>query len=184
VLTKEIVVHRLFVAIRPPLPVRERLLAGMIGVPGARWQTNEQLHLTLRFIGEVDRHCARDVAAALGSIHHPRFAIGLNGVGQFDRKGRMDTLWAGVTPHGALRSLQKKIDQALVRIGLAAEQRAYLPHITLARFSRGAGPVGGSLPFTAPQPGLPFEVQEFCLFESDLGTGGPVYSIVERYPLG
>jgi 2'-5' RNA ligase len=176
-------VHRLFVAIRPPHAIRERLLATMGGIPGARWQSDDQLHLTLRFIGEVNRHCAEDVAAALGSIHHPRFELALDGIGQFDRKGRIEILWAGVTPHGGLKSLHNKIDQALSRIGLPAEGRAYLPHITLARFSRGAGSVGSSLLAPPMVAGPAFDVRDFYLFESDLGTGGAVYSIVERYAL-
>ena len=56
--------HRLFVALRPPVPVRDHLLDLMHGVEGARWQSDDQLHLTLRFIGEVDRHQASDIAAA------------------------------------------------------------------------------------------------------------------------
>jgi 2'-5' RNA ligase len=65
--------HRLFVAIRPPEFVRLQLLDLMEGVRGARWSDEDQLHLTLRFIGEVDRHVADDVHAALGSVRQPPF---------------------------------------------------------------------------------------------------------------
>lgn len=174
--------HRLFVAVVPPREVRVRLLAGMGGVTGARWQSDDQLHLTLRFIGEVDRHAAQDVAAALGSIHHPGFTLALDGIGHFDRKGRIDALWAGVTPHAPLKNLHNKMDQALVRVGLPAEGRAYLPHITLARFSRGTGPLA-PLASGDRLPAMPFDVRDFCLFESELGTTGAVYSVVERYRL-
>lgn len=175
--------HRLFVAIRPPSAMRASLLATMGGVSHARWQTEDQLHLTLRFIGEVDRHSAEDVAAALGTVHHPRFSIALDGMGQFDRRGRVEALWAGVTPHTSLRSLHNKIDQALVRVGIAPETRAYLPHITLARFSRSAAPAadlaGRSGRFSSPEQ----EITQFCLYESLLSHEGSHYSIVERYPL-
>ena len=57
--------RRLFVAIRPPAPIRALLLDAMGGIGGARWQSDDQLHLTLRFIGEVDRHLAGDIHAAL-----------------------------------------------------------------------------------------------------------------------
>src|SRR3546814_10503522 len=60
--------HRLFVAIRPPAAIRKALLSIMGGVEGARWQSDDQLHLTLRFIGEVDRHRADDIAAALATV--------------------------------------------------------------------------------------------------------------------
>ena len=131
--------HRLFVAIRPPVPVRQLLLANMGGISGARWQSDDQLHLTLRFIGEVDRHLAEDVHAALGGIHHPPFELALNGIGCFDRRGFPDAVWAGVTPHEQVKALHKKVDAALLRVGVPADERAFLPHITLARLRRGAG---------------------------------------------
>src|SRR5690349_2293988 len=109
---------RLFVAIRPPSEIRDRLLALMGGVRGARWQTDDQLHLTLRFIGEVDRRQAEDLDAALRSVWQPAFTLTLNGLGAFDRRGEPTALWAGVAPQEPLRSLHKKIDQAIVRAGL------------------------------------------------------------------
>ncbi|WP_380878289.1 RNA 2',3'-cyclic phosphodiesterase [Sphingomonas sp. DBB INV C78] len=175
--------HRLFVALRPPRIMREALLATMGGVPGARWQDDEQLHLTLRFIGEVDRHMAEDVAAALGSVHHPRFALALNGIGQFDRAGRLDALWAGVTPHDQVTALHNKVDQALSRIGIAPDTRAFLPHITIARFSRKATPIDPLLSHFAGLGGEPQEMKDFCLYESHLGSEGAAYEIVARYPL-
>jgi 2'-5' RNA ligase len=155
----------------------------MGGIQKARWQDDDQLHLTLRFIGEVDRHQAEDVAAALGSVHHPPFAIALSGVGHFDKRGK-GAIWAGVTPHDALKPLHKKIDQACMRAGIAPDTRAYLPHITLARTSRNAGPVE---PFVERWAGLAsplFEVDSICLYESRLGSDGASYTIAERYRLG
>ena len=176
--------HRLFVAIRPPRPIRERLLAAMGGVAGARWQQDDQLHLTLRFLGEVDRHRAVDVHAALGAIHHPRFEIALAGVDAFDRKGAATALWAAVAPVEPVKALHKKVGQAAAGAGIAPEGRAYLPHITLARLGRSAGPIG---PFLAGAGGLsspPFTVEDFCLFESSLTPDGALYTIVELYSLG
>ena len=175
--------HRLFVAIRPPAMIRSALIDLMEGVKGARWQDDEQLHLTLRFIGEVDGRVAEDVAAALGTVHQPPFSIALDGVGQFGSRGRANALWAGVRPHEALRHLHRKIDQAIVRAGLEPERRAYLPHITLARFGRESG---GLDAFLARHAGLrsdPFEVTDFALYESRLGHEGASYTIVERYDL-
>jgi 2'-5' RNA ligase len=175
--------HRLFVAIRLPPPVRTRLLGLMGGIAGARWQAEDQLHLTLRFIGEVDRHLARDVDAALSSVHHPAFSIALNGLGVFDRRGEPVTLWAGLAPQEPLRALHKKIDQALVRAGVEPDRRAYLPHITLARLPRGAGPVGPLIEGAGGLAGPAFEVRDFRLCESRLTPEGPVYTSVENYSL-
>ena len=174
--------HRLFIAIRPPAPIRAQLLRIMHGVRGVRWQTDEQLHLTLRFVGEVDRHRAEDVAAALGGIHHPSFMIALSGIGRFDRRGK-GALWAGVTPHDQLHQLHKKIDQACLRVGIAPDTRAFHPHITLARFSHGSGPIDALVERQDYPAGDTFLAESFSLFESELSASGAVYSIVERYRL-
>lgn len=174
---------RLFAALRPPAAVRAQLMAMMGGVPGARWQDDDQLHLTLRFIGEVDRHMAADIAAALASVHQPPFDLAIDGIGTFDRKGRIETLWAGVRPHDEVAALHRKIDQALVRCGLPPEGRAFQPHVTLARFSRGAGDLSG---FATAHGGLasaPFTVTHFGLFQSHLGGEGARYEMIERYAL-
>ena len=63
--------HRLFVALRPPPDIRDALVDVMDELPGARWQDEEQVHVTLRFIGEVERHQAEDIAAALATVSAP-----------------------------------------------------------------------------------------------------------------
>ena len=175
--------HRLFVALKPPPTMRDALLAVMGGVAHARWQTGDQLHLTLRFIGEVDRHQAEDIAAALGAVHHPAATLALEGIGQFDRKGRTDALWVGISPQEPVKLLHNKIDRALQRVGVAPETRAFLPHITIARFGRNAGDIGRFLE-SASVPPVTSAFNEFCLYESSLGSEGPIYSIIARYPLG
>ena len=178
--------HRLFVALRPPPTVRATLAATMDGLPQARWQDDDQLHLTVRYIGEVDRRMAEDVVLALGHIHAAPIAVALSGVGAFDKKGRVDALWAGVAPHDALAALHRKVDHALVRLGLPPEGRAYLPHITLARISRGVG-FGPEIPrWQAEHAGLsspPFTIEHMTLFESHLGGERARYEVVERWRL-
>lgn len=175
--------HRLFVAIRPPAAARRHLLALMGGVSGARWQREDQLHLTLRFVGEVDRHRAQDVHAALGSVHHPAFEAAVSGLGAFDRRGEPHALWAGVAPQEPLKALARKVDQALARVGVPPESRAFHPHITLARLPRGAGSIRGLLEASGGAAGPPFPVADFGLFESRLTPEGAAYTVVERYPL-
>ena len=102
--------HLLFVAIRPPEDIRDRLLDLMEGMPGMRWQDDEQLHLTLRFVGEVERPVAEDLAASLQQIRFDRFSIALDGVGKFE-KHRNGVLWAGVQPKGQLKALAAKIER-------------------------------------------------------------------------
>jgi 2'-5' RNA ligase len=176
--------HRLFVAIRPPEPIRAQLLDLMGGVSGARWQDEDQLHLTLRFIGEVDRHVAADIHAALGSIRSPPFEIALSGLGFFDRRGIPTTLWAGVTPQEPVRALHNKVDQALARAGLPPETRAFHPHVTIARLGRGTGPVEAFVANASSLSSAPFQVASFKLYESRLTPDGAEYTELEDYPLG
>ena len=176
--------HRLFVAVRPPREMRDLLLNAMGGISGARWQSEDQIHLTLRFIGEVDRHQAGDVHAALGAIHHPPFEIAISGLGLFGRRGQPETVWAGVSPHEPLSRLHKKVDQAMTRVGIAPDQRAYMPHITLARLKRSSGTIRDLIEQSGGLTSPPFRIDFFALFESELTPEGPVYSVIERYPLG
>lgn len=175
--------RRLFVAIRPPEPIRALLLTAMGGVSGARWQSEDQIHLTVRFIGEVDRHQARDIDAALAGIHHPRFGISLDGIGTFGRRGQPEAVWAGVAPHEPVKRLHEKVDRAAERVGFPPEQRTYIPHITLARLKRSSGPVGGLLEQSGGLRSEPFLVDSFSLYESRLTPEGAVYTPVNRYPL-
>lgn len=175
--------HRLFVAIRPPSNIRERLRSVMGGIEGARWQNDAQIHLTLRFIGEVDRHRANDIAAALNGVRVPAFAIALHSVGLFDRRGKAEALWAGVAPQEELKKLHNKVDRACNSVGVKPDERAYLPHITLARLNRSAGPVQGFLSLQAGLSSPAFAVEEFGLYESELGREGAIYHLVERYRL-
>lgn len=175
--------HRLFVALRPPPEIRHRCLAAMAGgPPGWAWQDETQLHVTLRFIGEVERPMAEDIAAVLSSIHAPRVDLGLHGVGFFDQ-GRQGMLFARAIPRDPLQALHKKIDRALTIIGLEPERRAFLPHITLARRRRsGADPAA----WLETHAGLAAEVEvigEFILYESHLGRDGPHYEPVAEFPL-
>ncbi|MEH3101331.1 RNA 2',3'-cyclic phosphodiesterase [Sphingomonas adhaesiva] len=178
--------HRLFVALRPPPAVRAALSAAMEGLPGARWQDDEQLHLTLRFIGEVDRHRAEDIAAALAGISAPPVAARVEGVGTFDTRGYVDTLWARVVPVDALAALHRKVDQAVARAGIAPDRRRYLPHVTLARFGRRAADSAAIARWVEAHAGLataPFPLDHLLLYESHLTGDGARYDAVARWRL-
>ncbi len=175
--------HRLFVALRPPPPIRAQLRAAMHGVSAARWQDDDQLHLTLRFIGDVDHHRAEDIAAALGALHAAAITARIAGVGLFERKGWPHTLWAGVEPLAALAGLHRKVDQLLARVGVEPETRAFTPHITLARLNRSAGPVAAFLAQHSDLASPPFDFTHVVLYESEMGHGGSRYHPVARYAL-
>lgn len=169
---------RLFVGLELPAPVKAALLASMGGVAGARWQREDQLHLTLRFIGEVDRHQAHDVAAALGRVNIRAFAAELGAPGHFEHRGRIDTLWVGVRPAQPLAALARAVNAALAGVGMAPEPRAFVPHITLAR---GRGMIGAAAWPLAPVPRIGWTVAGLALFESRMGKDGSDYAVLASY---
>lgn len=175
--------HRLFVAIPLPEAVRDLLVDTMPDSPELRWVSHDLLHVTLRFIGEVERPFAEDIATALAAIRSPPLELRIAGAGQFARRSG-GVLWAGVEPRNALSSLAAKVDRACVAAGLEPERRAFHPHITLSRWNGQAPPAIAS--FLARNGGLrsePFSIKALCLFESHLSRHGPHYEPIASYPL-
>ena len=175
--------HRLFVAIRPPEPIRDLLLDVMDDSADFRWQSDEQLHLTLRFIGEVERPVADDIADALAAIRSPRLELRITGTGRFEQRSS-GALWAGVEPKTPVAALAAKVERACQQAGLEPERRAFHPHITVARWKgRRTREVAAYLDRTRGLTSDPFEVDQFILFESRLSKHGAHYEEVASYTL-
>jgi 2'-5' RNA ligase len=174
----------LFVAVELPWTVRERLALMAGGVPGARWLDAEQMHLTLRFIGEVDIHTQSDIEAALSKVRVEPFSLRIDGMGCFGNGRTARALWAGLAANETLTRLQGKVETAISKTGLAPERRKFHPHITLARLkhpdmkrlrdflSRNGDLVSEDLP-----------VDHFTLFSSHRGNAGAVYREEAAFPL-
>ena len=175
---------RLFVALALPSAIVDALALIQSGVPGARWSSREQMHLTLRFIGDVDGREAVAIDDALSTITAPSFPLVLKTVGQFG--GRNPTaLWAGVEPNDALFHLERKIESALQRVGLPAETRKFTPHVTLARLKgTSRGRVMDFLTDHALFACPPFDVRGFILYSSQLTPNGSIYRAEKAYQLG
>ena len=175
--------HRLFVAIRPPEEIRDLLIDAMDDSPALRWVGDEQLHLTLRFIGEVERPLANDIAAALQDVRSSSFELRVAGVGKFERRSG-GALWAGVEPKEKVAALAAKVERTLQQVGLEPEHRAFSPHITLARWNRrNAEAVDSFLRQHANLRSDPFPADRFILFESHLSRHGPHYDEVAAFTL-
>ena len=174
--------HRLFVAIRPPEEVRDRLIDLMDDGVAVRWQSDEQIHLTLRFIGEVERPAAEDIGIALETIRLPRFRIALAGLGRFDHH-RRGVLWAGIEPREELRALAAKVERACQSAGIEPERRAFHPHITLARWNGGKPKLDPLIERHAGLRSDPWEVDRFTLYESHLLRDGAHYDAIADYSL-
>ncbi len=175
---------RLFVALELPEDVRGSLARLCSGLPGARWVPPENLHLTLRFIGEVDQGFAEDIDAALGTVKTPAFDLFLEGVGHFGKGRAARTLWVGVGSSETLVRLQAKIETALLGAGVAPETRKFTPHVTLARLK--APPRGKLESYLLAHDAFrtrPFAVTRFALFSSFLSSSGAIYTLEAAYPL-
>ena len=175
---------RLFVAIDLPAAVKHRLGDLCAGLPGARWVAPEQLHLTLRFIGEVDNEIFADVAEALATASVAPFPLRLSGVGHFPPRGAPKVLWAGVEDGESAARLHRIIEARLRDLGLPPDGRRFSPHVTFARLK--ATPIGRVRDFLAingPFATEGFPVSEFHLYSSRLGSGGAIHRIEASYAL-
>jgi 2'-5' RNA ligase len=175
---------RLFVALPLPEELRDRLGGLSGGMDNTRWVDPDNLHLTLRFLGELDGRQARDMAAELSGIDAPAFDMELKGLGTFGSGKKVQALWVGVDGPEPLYRLQTKVEQAAQRIGLAGERRRFKPHVTIARFK---GPPGRKLGDFLQAHGLfasgPIYVDRFQLISSQLTPKGPIYRVEAEYPL-
>ncbi|MBI3452332.1 MAG: RNA 2',3'-cyclic phosphodiesterase [Rhodospirillales bacterium] len=175
---------RLFVGVELPEDVRMRLAALCAGVPGAKWVPAQNLHLTLRFIGEVPEGEAEDIDHALSAVRPPRFEINLAGVSYFETAGQVRALWAGVEKSADLTALHKRVESALIRIGLDPEDRRFTPHITLARLRDAPlSRVSAFLSHHALFRAGPIPVDHFTLYSSYLQSSGAIHTPEAEYPL-
>jgi 2'-5' RNA ligase len=169
--------QRLFVAIDLPYEIKLQL-ARLCGAPGAKWVDPGNLHLTLRFVGELDGETAEAVAAALRSIDEPRFALRLVGIGRFGRH----TLWAGVEANPSLARLHDRIEDALRHAGLVPDLEPFFPHVKLGR-PHSRQRLKLFLEEGARFGTAQFQICRFSLMESCLTRSGAIYSHRADYAL-
>ena len=166
---------RLFVAVPLPEAVQERLERIGFGIPGASWVAGENMHVTLRFLGEVSNADAADIDDALMGVRAPAFDLVVEGVGHFGSLRQTRTLWAGVARSPALAHLRGKVESAVVRAGRPRESRKFAPHVTLARFK---GETGHHLANFLAEHNLlkigPIRIDRFTLFQSHQKRDGSV----------
>ena len=175
---------RLFVAIDLPEFVKEQLALLCCGLPGARWVAPEQIHLTLRFIGEVDGGLFLDIRDALTEIESEIFSLGLSGVGFFPPRGKPRVVWVGLQKNEPLLKLRNRVESLLVGLGLEPEGRKFFPHVTLARLKN--TPTIKIARFLESHSSFytsSFSVENFHLYSSVLARKGAVHRIEVSYPL-
>lgn len=183
---------RMFIALQPPSLLRATIWQGFDPVrglaPRARWVSVDNIHLTLKFLGNVDVGALPSLGADLGrvAVTHRQFDVLVAGAGRFPASGRARVIWAGtVAGQDQTIALARAIDQAVAPLGFEPERRPMQTHLTVAR----VGPDGLSSEAQAALAGLDgvrwggFAAAEMLLMESVLRPAGPIYRVVERYPL-
>jgi 2'-5' RNA ligase len=175
---------RSFVAIDIPGAQREALAAHLAGcravAPDYRWVSPANLHLTLRFLGNLPPELFEAVRVALASVRRPPFRMAVGAPGMFGSPARPRVIWLGITEGGeSLTSLADAVEGSTRVAGLEPADHPFQAHLTLAR----AG--AGRLPDLPPAPALDaWSVSEFVLYQSRLGRPAPRYIPIERYALG
>lgn len=184
---------RVFCAVELPDEVRKRLeehsarLRKLVPDANASWTRVENIHLTLKFFGnvEVDRIPVISSAAERVVKEFPRFEIEVGNTGVFPKPSRAQVLWIGVNdPSGRLAALQKRLEDECAAVGFDKEDRAYRPHLTIARLRnpQGARPLADAHLQTQFNPSR-LTVNELILFRSELSSKGSRYTAISKHGL-
>ncbi len=175
---------RLFTGLEIPAEITTELGLLRGGLPGARWIEPGDYHLTLRFIGDIDRELANDIAAGLDSVNAAAFDVTLQRLAVFGAD-KPRALIARASDNAPLMAVQVAHERLLRRLGAPADTRKFTPHVTLARL-RGvnASAVGGYIETRGDMRPLTFRAERFVLYSSRESTGGGPYRIEAVYPFG
>ena len=177
--------ERLFVALTLPPAVRAELGRLAQPLPGVNWTPREQLHLTLRFLGDVPIDRIDELLAQLATVRVASFILPVEGVGSFPPNHPPRVLWIGVgSGHPRLFQLRQRLDDALLAARLTLDLRTFHPHATLARCTEQAAPAALHWLHTHRDASAPpFQVEAFDLYASELRPEGAVHTLKQRFPL-
>ena len=169
--------RRLFIAIDPPEYALKSIARLKIDVPGIRWTDLAYIHLTLKFIGDVELPGQTEIIEKLREIEVESFILPVSGMGIFPQRGIARILWVGhEKAHPRLFQLHKKIQDSLLTIGIGVEERSFHPHMTIARLNKvKPGAIQQFLKQNKTFETAPFKVTAFSLYSSILRPSGPVY---------
>ncbi len=193
---------RIFIGIDIDDEIRTRMARFLDGVrgfaPDVRWVNPESLHITLKFIGEQKAEQVEAICERLRQIQGPQFDIRFDGYGFFPTAKAPRVFWVGIKSGPQLAKVADEIDRAMAELGIEREQRAFSPHLTLARAAGGSGsPKWRKSDRTnsafavldkrlEAMPALDFgtmTAREFVLYQSQLSPKGSKYTKLHRYPL-
>jgi len=186
---------RLFVALEIPAAVRDNLAAlirelSKLSSPATgkppRWVRPENLHVTIKFIGETAPETLDAIRSALVQVRANKpVDIECRGLGFFPDERHPQVLWAGLHASANLPQLAEQADRALETVGVASEKRTFTPHLTLARFNPPRLPetLGDAITQAAARDFGSFQVREFHLIESKTKPSGAQYTTRHSFAL-
>ncbi len=175
---------RLFISVNLPSEINEYLeqIKSKIRPDKGRLNFSHSLHLTLKFLGEIENNRVSDLIASLKTIDFSRFKANLGIVGIFPNENNIRVIWIGAEPEAPFKELAKQVD--LATQDFASKDHDFMPHITLARvkFIEDKAEMKRKISLVKIEK-KEFDVNEFCLMKSMLMPEGPVYEVVEKFPL-
>ncbi len=175
---------RLFVAINLPTNLADQIDMLCFGIPGARWISPEDYHLTLSFIGEVDHYTFNDIKNCLSNLQCNSFFLKPIEIGCFYARGRPKILNVSFEKNPAINQLRKKINYNLSLKNISMHKKKFVPHVTIARLSNTPANRVATFLQSASLPNTdPIQINSFHLYSSQLTKNGSVYQIEESYPL-
>ena len=175
---------RLFAGIEIPPSITTMLSLQKGGLYGARWVDENNYHITLRFMGDVDYSLANEIVFQMSQIQYPEFDLSLRGVGSFGAK-KPHSVFAAVQTNEDLYLLHKEIERRMKKLGLRPDKHDYTPHVTLARLKKTTEPIDVAN-YLALRGGFKteqFTVPRFVLYSSRDSVGGGPYVIEESFDL-
>ncbi len=176
--------YRLFLAIDLPDRIKSRINSICTGLDGVKWENEDQIHLTLRFIGDTDARMVDDIIVSLLEFRGKSFPLELNGLGHFSSKGNPKVIWAGVVESRELLHLYKKVNTNLIQCGVDQEHRKFAPHITLCRVKKcSSSRIADYLSYYGLFRTEPFVVSQFHLYSSKLTQKGAIHEKLKSFDL-
>jgi 2'-5' RNA ligase len=179
---------RLFVALEAPTTVRETLAALIESLraisPHTRWVRPENLHVTLKFIGEVPEAKLAAIRTELSNVHSDHSVVmDFRGLAFFPSEKYPRVFWAGIEASPNLKTLATDVDLAMERLGIRREQKAFSPHLTLARFEPPQLPekLRVAIREHAAKDFGSLHTNKFHLIESKLKPSGAEYTTLESF---
>jgi len=174
---------RLFAALELPTMARQHLALLRGEIDGAHWISADNMHLTVRFFGDVSPTLAHEIDDGLARIEAQGFSLEIRGASTFG-SGSPTSIYAAVVPSEALSALQRAVDRVARQCGLPADSRTFVPHVTLARIRHGrVRQIAQFLEDAGHLRVAPFDVHRFALLSSRPGVGGGPYGVEATYDL-